>query len=452
MSEQFDLVVIGTGEAGGAPTAQCRQAGWTVAVVDDQPFGGTCAVRGCDPKKVLVGAADIVDWQRRMQGHGVNGAASIDWAELMLFKKSFTDVVPLNKETALANAGVVSIHGEARFAGEGRLLVGDRELHAKHIVLATGAAPRPLGIPGAEHVISSTQFLEMERLPGRIAFIGAGYISLEFAHVARAAGATVTIVGRGIPLPAFDEAVVARLLDTVRASGIVLRLDTEVTAVEQLKAPGGFRVETVSRGVRQRVEVDVVVHGAGRLPNTDRLSVHAGNIQVDGRGAVMVNEFLQSVTNERVYAAGDVTLPKGSMPLTPVAAHEGAIVASNLLGGNHTRPDYRGIPSVVFTGPPLSAVGLTESAARVQGLDIRVKGEDTTTWYANRRVRGSAGMYKTVIENGTDRILGAHLLGAHADEAINLFAFAVRFGVTAHDLKHMIYAYPTSGSDLPYMV
>jgi glutathione reductase (NADPH) len=175
-------------------------------------------------------------------------------------------------------------------------------------------------------------------------------------------------------------------------------------------------------------------------------------VRLDSRGAVEVNEFLQSTTNSRVYATGDVALPPGSLPLTPVAAHEGAVVASNLLQGNKKRPDYRGIPSVVFTLPPLAGVGLTEKAARAEGLSIRVESNDTTEWFSNRRLLQSAGMYKIIIDADTDRLLGAHILGTNAEEVINLFAVAIRFGITATDLKQTIYAYPTSASNLPDML
>jgi glutathione reductase (NADPH) len=452
MREEYDLVVIGTGEAGGAPIRKCREAGWSVAVIDDHPFGGTCALRGCDPKKVLVGAAELVDWQRRMGGFGITGDAAVKWAELMAFKSSFTEPVPAAREAGLAKIGATSAHGEARFIAADRLQVGDRELQFRYVVLATGATPRRLGIPGEEHVISSTQFLELERLPERIAFIGAGYVSFEFAHVAHVCGADVTILGRGQPLRSFDASLVAALLDDSRSRGIAIRMDSEVTSVERRGDSNGFRVEAMHDGSQSTCEVDLVVHGAGRVPHTARLDISAGNIRVDARGGVVVNDFLQSVSNARVYAAGDVTMPKGSLPLTPVAAHEGAIVASNLLRGNHKRPDYRGVPSVVFTLPPLAAVGFTETAAREAGLDVRVKCEDTARWYSNRRVRQPLGMFKTIVENGTDRIVGAHLLGERADEVINVFALAVRFGIGARELRQMMYAYPTSGSDVPDMI
>jgi glutathione reductase (NADPH) len=452
VSESFDLVVLGSGEAGGPPAIKCRKAGWSVAVVDDQPFGGTCALRGCDPKKVLVGAAALVEWQRRMRGSGIAGDSSIDWPALMAFKKTFTDSRPANREAALTSAGIAVLHGEARFVADDRVAVGDRELRVGHVVLANGASPRALGIPGDEHVITSTQFLELDQMPRRLAFVGAGYVSFEFAHVARAAGAEVIMFGRGRALRLFDETLVGRLLVHSCARGIVVELDTEVVAIERPPGTGEFRVVTICRGSRQTHDVDLVVHGAGRVPNTAHLDAGTGGIQLDDRDGVVVNEYLQSVTNPRVYAAGDVTLPSGKLPLTPVAAHEGAIVASNLLSGNSKRPDYRAIPSVVFSVPPLAAVGLTEVAARQAGLDVRVKCDDTTTWYSNRRVRGSVGMYKTIVDKATDSIVGAHLLGEGADEVINLFALAIRFGISATDLRHTIHAYPTSGSDISYMI
>jgi glutathione reductase (NADPH) len=176
------------------------------------------------------------------------------------------------------------------------------------------------------------------------------------------------------------------------------------------------------------------------------------NVQTDRRGAVEVNEFLQSVSNPRVYAAGDAALPPGSLPLTPVAAHEGLIVASNLLHGNQKSPDYRGIPSVVFTVPPLARVGLTEAEVTGQQLAVRVKSEDTGEWFSNRGVRERVAMFKTIVEEDTQRVLGGHLLGPHAEEVINVFALAVRHGLTAPALKQMIYAYPTSTSDVAHML
>lgn len=452
MADSFDLVVIGTGSAGFTPASGCRAAGWRVAVVDDQPFGGTCALRGCDPKKVLVGAADVTAWHQRMRGYGVAGDASIDWPELMAFKRGFTDPVPASREATYATAGIESHHGHARFTAEDRLVVNDVELVAKHVVIAAGSTPRPLGIPGEQYVATSTDFLALEALPRRIAFIGAGYVSLEFAHLARRAGAEVVMLGRGTPLPMFDEALVERLVAYSRAIGIDVRLESPVTAIERDEVTGTFRVQAGVGPAARVVEADLVVHGAGRVPATARLGAAAGRVALDGQGAIRVNEFLQSTTNPRVYAAGDVALPPGSLPLTPVAAREGAIVMSNLLHGNSARPDYRGIPSVVFTIPPLASVGITERAAREQGIDVRVQRTDTMHWYTNRRVREPVGLFKTIVDASSDRVLGAHLLGADAEHVINVFALAIRFGITTPQLKEMVYSYPTGASDVPHML
>jgi glutathione reductase (NADPH) len=451
-TDSYDLVVVGTGSGGGAPASRCRDAGWRVAVVDDQPYGGTCALRGCDPKKVLVSAAELVAWHQHVREHGVTGDTTIDWPALMRFKRTFTDPVTPAREAAFAKSGIATFHGVARFVAEDRLMVGDSELAIRHVVIASGAVPRPLGIPGEELLTTSTQFLELAALPRRIAFVGAGYVSLEFAHIARRAGAEIVVLGRGKPLPHFDDEVVASLIAHSRAIGIDLRLDTEVTAVERVGMSGALRVLARSGQCTEAIEADLVVHGAGRVPNTAQLDAERGHVRLDQQGAIDVNEFLQSPTNPRVYAAGDVALPPGSIPLTPVAGHEGQVVASNLLHGNQKRPDYRGIPSVVFTSPPLASVGLTERAAREAGHNARVESGDTTGWYSNRRVREPVGMFKTVIDAGSDLVIGAHLLGVHAEEVINLFALAVRFGIPAKELQRMIYAYPTSGSDIPYML
>lgn len=450
MAESFDLIVIGTGAGGSGPAYRCRRAGWRVAVVDELPYGGTCALRGCDPKKVLVGGADLVAWGRRMQGRGVHGELRIDWEALMRFKRTFTDPVPAERQGAFERAGIVTYHGQARFVGPDRLMVGNDTLASQHFVIAAGARPRRLGIEGEASLITSTDFLELDRLPERIAFVGGGYISFEFAHVVQRAGVQAVLLGRGTPLQHFDPDLVQRLVHHTRELGIEVRLGSDVTAVE--KNGGRYRLRLDTQGGHDTVEADLVVHGAGRVPNTEGLRLQEGNVATDGHGGVQVNEFLQSVTNPRVYAAGDAAPVPGSLPLTPVAGYQGGIVASNLLNGNSRTADYRGIPSVVFTIPPLAGVGLTEAEARRQLLDIRVKTEDTSQWYSNRRVNETCAMFKVIVERETERVVGAHLLGPHAEEAINLFALAIRHSLKAADLKHLLYAYPTNASDVPYMV
>lgn len=450
MADEFDLVVIGTGSAASAVASRCRAAGWRVAIVDSLPFGGTCALRGCDPKKVLVGAADAIDWVRRMSGKGIRSEKlHIDWKELMGFKRSFTEPVPESREESFTKAGMEAFHGCARFVGPNSIEISGRVLQARHAVIATGAKPAHLGISGQEHLTTSDQFLELDQLPRRIVFIGGGYIAFEFAHVAMRAGSQVTILHRGTrPLPRFDADLVAPLVEKTRDLGAHVQLATQAEGVEKIS--GRLAVHASSDGQKQVFEADMVVHAAGRVPNIGDLNLERAGIQWDGKRGVKVNEFLQT-SNPAVYAAGDAADTEGP-PLTPVAGYEGVIVASNLLNGNHHKPDYRGIPTVVFTIPPLASVGLSEQAARQQGLRFRTKHESTSNWYSSRRVGETVSAYKVLVEENTGRILGAHLLGGQAEEVINLFALAIRSGIPATDLKHALFAYPSHGSDVAYML
>jgi len=203
---KYDVVVIGTGSAATTVAMRCRKAGKHVAVVDSRPFGGTCALRGCDPKKVLVGAAEVIDWDGRMKEHGIHAKeVQIEWRRLMDFKRSLIKDVPRNREDEFLKAGIEAFHGRAHFVGPTALQVGNDALDAANVVIAAGSRPGDLNIPGAEHVVTSEQFLELERLPQRIVFIGGGYISFEFAHIAARAGVRATILHRGLrPLDRFD--------------------------------------------------------------------------------------------------------------------------------------------------------------------------------------------------------------------------------------------------------
>jgi glutathione reductase (NADPH) len=450
MTRKFDVIAIGTGSAASGVTSRCREAGWEVAIVDSRPFGGTCALRGCDPKKVLVGAAEAVDWTRRMKGRGIQAAElQIDWPELMRFKRSFTEPVTKRREDDFAKAGIAAFHGRARFAGPTTVQVGEETLEGRYVVIAAGEAPADLGIPGAEHLTTSDQFLELNELPRRLLFIGGGYIAFEFAHVAALAGSQVTVLHRGPrPLALFDPDLVDQLVERTRELGIDLHLETEATGIEKISAQ--LIVQALTSGGTRTFQTDMVVHAAGRVPEIGDLNLDAAGIEWEKRG-VRVNDFLQSVSIPAVYAAGDAAASSG-LPLAPVASYEGLVVAANLLQGNHQKPNYLGIPSVVFTVPPLAAVGLSERGAREQNLKFRVKTEMTSTWYSSRRVAETHSGYKVLVEEGTDHILGAHILGSEAGEVINLFALAVRSGMRAADLKHMLFAYPTSGSNMTRML
>src|SRR5712691_2654083 len=450
MKKGFDLIVVGTGAAGSNAAQKCRKAGWEVAIIDSRPYGGTCALRGCDPKKVLVGAAELIDWNRRMQGKGVaTGSAQIDWPSLMRFKRAFTEPVPQNMEHNYDKAGIAGYHGRTHFLDRTTVQVGDDTLTGRFVLIASGAMPAVLGIPGEGYLTKSDQFLELEQLPQRIVFVGGGYISFEFAHVAARTGAQVQILHRGTrPLDGFDADLVEQLVKATREIGVDVQLNTAVEAVE--KDGDHFVVNASSEQGKQAFAADLVVHGAGRVPEIDDLDLDKAGIAREKKG-VSVNEFLQSVSNPAVYAAGDAAA-SGGLPLTPVASAEGHVVASNMLKGNHRKPDYLGVPTAASTVPPLASAGLQEVMAREQGLKFKVKHEDTSGWYSSRRVNLKYSGFKVLVEEDSNRILGAHLLGEHAEEVINLFALAIRSGLKADDLKTMIYAYPTSASDVSYMV
>jgi glutathione reductase (NADPH) len=450
MARRYDVVIVGTGTAASAIASRCRAAAWSVAVIDSRPFGGTCALRGCDPKKVLVGAGEAIEWIHRLSGKGIeSGNARIDWPRLMEFKRSMIADVPKSREDGFKKQGIDAFHGRARFSGPRTVMVGDDALEGRYIAVAAGAKPATVTIPGAEHLVTSEQFLELDRLPSRVLFVGGGYISFEFAHIAARAGASVSILHRGTrPLPPFDPDLVDLLVAKTRALDIDVQLQTEVTRIH--KRGEQYEVEASTARQTRTFAADMVVHGAGRVPEIDDLHLDAAGVAWDVHG-VKVNEYLQSVSNPSVYAAGDAAA-SGGPPLTPVAGYDGRIVATNLLEGNHVVHDYVVVPSVVFTVPPLASVGFQERAARERGLRFTTHHERTASWYSSRRIGEQASGFKVLVEEDSGRVIGAHLLGPDAEEVINLFAMAMRGGVTAQTIKEMLFAYPTVASDLPYMV
>jgi len=446
------LVVIGAGTAANSVARACGSAGWKVASVDTLPYGGTCALRGCDPKKMLVGATEALDWTRRMGGRGVRATdLAIDWTDLMAFKRMFTDVMPGRVESGLEKAGVVTLHGTAHFLSPNVVRVGDREIRARYIHIATGARPATLGIPGEELLITSTEFLNLESLPDRIAFVGGGFISFEFAHIARRAGASeVTILHRGErPLPTFDPDLVDLLVERTRELGIEVRLRT---CVDEITARGSDLSVMVSSPERPTsLECDVVVHGAGRVPNLDELRLDVANVEHGPRG-IKVSSSMRSVSNPAVFSAGDCA-DTPAPNLTPVSAYEARIAFKNLLAGEDARHvDYPAIPSMVFTLPQVGRVGLLEEEARQRGIDIEVHFQKTGHWYSSLRVAESHSAYKVLVDKSNGQVVGAHLMGPGAEEQLNLLTLAMNAGLSANQIKAAIFAYPSYASDLGSMV
>src|SRR5712664_961456 len=299
MAKQYDLVVIGTGTAAMVGAMHARGAGWRVAVADFRPFGGTCALRGCDPKKLLLGGAAAIDHVRRMQGKGVSGDAHIDWTDLMAYKRAFTDPIPAKHERLYRERGIDTYHGRARFTGRSTIEVGGAILEARHVLVATGAEPVRLGIPGEEHLVTSEEFLSLDRLPGRIVVVGGGYIAAEFSHLASRAGASVTVLQRGKRmLVRFDPDLVGWLMDVFRRLRIDVRTQAAVTGVD--KKGDSFRVRASVAGAETHFDADLVVHSAGRAPDFSAMHLEAAGIATE-KGRLKLNEFLQSVSNPAVY-------------------------------------------------------------------------------------------------------------------------------------------------------
>ncbi len=448
--KSFDLVVIGAGTAATSTANRCASAGWSVAVVDELPYGGTCALRGCDPKKMLRRGAEIVDAVHLMRGKGIEtDSLRINWPDLMAFKRTFTEKMPGRVEGSLNKNGVKTLHGEARFIDHCAVDVDGTRLEGRYVLIATGAKARSVVFPGAEFLIDSTRFLELEALPERILFVGGGFISFEFAHIAARAGSSVFIIDHGArPLKAFDPDLVDKLIQRTENIGIDFHARSELRSIEQMD--GSFKVTAERDGDVQSWNVDLVVHGAGRVAELDRINLEVAGIEFGEKG-VVVNEYLQSVSNPAVYAAGDAGDTDG-WALTPVSFIEGRVAASNMLKGNNRIADYRGVPTVVFTIPELTRVGLLESEATKLGLDYRVKFTDTGNWYSNLRVGEDCAAVKVLVDNQTDEIIGAHLLGPEYAELINIFGLAIKLGLKTADLKKMVSAYPSVGSDLGSLI
>lgn len=446
MNETYDLIVIGAGMAGVAAANKCGAAGWRVAIVDALPYGGTCALRGCDPKKILRRGAEIVDAARLLDGKGIDPAGlSINWSDLMAHMRGFTDPVPDKMEKGLTGNGVETLHGAARFTGPNTLEIDGHTYESRRVLVAAGAIPRPLSFAGAGLMIDSTEFLSLEALPKRILFVGGGFVSFEFAHIAARACAAPVIVDRGArPLKGFDPDLVEMLIERGAEVGVELQSETEIVSIS--KSGDAFAFEVRSGGETRTVETDLVVHGAGRIAALAGLNLEAAGVAYGEKG-IVVEPHLQSTTNSAIFAAGDSADTEG-MPLTPVAVIEGKVAASNMLKDTQTAPDYAGIPTAVFTVPELARVGMLEAEAKEAGHDVDVRFTDTGGWYSNYRIGERSAAAKVLVDKSDGKILGAHLFGPEYGELINFFGLAIKLRLTAKQLKSMTAAYPSVGSDL----
>ncbi len=449
MSNRYDVVVLGAGNAGIGAASVARAAGLSVAIVEDREPGGTCPLRGCVPKKVLVAAAQALNQISLAPAHHIEvGSARLDWAKLIARERSFVEGASASFESLLCERGIALKHGQARFTAPNRIAVGNDEMEAGKIVIATGSRPRPLPIAGAEHLITSEDILQMTALPKSLIFIGGGVVALEFSHVFARAGCEVTILEvTDRLLPSMDaDAVEALHAETLRVG---IQIHTGVS-VERIDAAGNLMAaETKIAGKPRRFTAERVANGAGRIADLDRLDLEAGGIAHDGV-KIAVDQHLRSRSNPAVYVAGDAIW--SAPQLSPVATYLGRLVGDNIVQGDQRVPEYDSIPSNIYTVPGLASVGRTESALAAAGRDIEVKRTDMTDWRSARTYAERVAFAKVILEKKTKRILGAHLVGHGAEEVIHLFAFAIRHGINADSLASSVYAYPTFSSDLKYLV
>jgi len=447
--KHYDVFVIGTGTAGKGVAKDCAAAGMKVAIADDREYGGTCPNRGCDPKKVLVGASEIIQLAENLKGKGITTVPEVNWQDLQKFKENFTVAIPAATEKDLKKAGIEMYHQSPKFLDENTLSVEGKTVTADKIVIATGNKPMELKIPGREHLLLSEDFLNLPELPNEIVFVGAGYIGMEFAHIAARCGAKVTVIEFGDrPLGPFEEDIVHHLTEASKAIGIKFIFNAEVVEVKKLRT--NSRVIYIKDGKKEEIITKAVFNTAGRVPSIDDLDLAKGNVAFEKKG-ISVNEFLQNTTNPHVYACGDVSA-SGSLPLTPVSSQESRIVSINLRNGNEVKMDFPPVPSVVFTLPQMAAIGLTEKQAKEKGYDIVVEYKSVPKWFNSKRINEKTYAYKTIRDKERNLILGAHICGAQAGEMINLFVLIMCGKLKCEDIKAMIFAYPTWGNDIKGMV
>ncbi|MDR0307334.1 MAG: NAD(P)/FAD-dependent oxidoreductase [Chitinispirillales bacterium] len=429
--KHYDLFVIGSGSGGCVAANICRRAGFRVGIAEKRSIGGIGAVAHNSPQKNLVAAAEIAYRVGLMNGKGIKGEISVDWERL---KGERSEQSGLEEE--LRSSGIEIYRGFCRFNAMNVLEVAGEKIYSRFILIAAGARPVKFSFVGSEHLISSWQFMNMPSLPSSIVFVGGGYISFEFAHIAARAGSKVTIIEAAPrPLRTFDDQLVDILVQESRAAGIEVFTGAPLTSIE--KQGSRFRVHAGAN----RIEADLIVHGAGRVPDIEELNLGAGYVSTNEQG-IAVNRYLQSVSNPAVYIAGDVN--STGIQLKPVAEMESAAAASNMLLSNNEMPDYSAAARALLTSPPLCAVGMGEKDAALENIPFDISFFDNfSDSKAACGTECSRFAFKIISEKGTGRILGAHILGHNAQEAVNGFSIAIRGGCTIKELKTSALAFPS---------
>ena len=441
----WDYLVIGGGSGGIASARRAAKHGAKVALVEAARLGGTCVNVGCVPKKVMVNAATLRESLIDAGGYGMRlGPVGFDWSELKRGRDSY--VARLNGIYArnLRSSGITQISGFARFVGPRTIEVGGERLTGEHILIATGGRPHLPDVPGADLGINSDGFFELERMPSRVAVIGAGYIGVEIAGVLNALGSDVTMMVRGDALlRGFDEAMQSSLLEQMRADGVTIRFGHATTGITA--ASSGER----SISVKDKPSCgpfDCVRWATGRRPLVDGLDLGQAGIEQHKHGSIVTDEW-QQTSAEKIYAVGDVT---GRVELTPVAIAAGRRLADRVFDGQSSaKLDYENVPTVVFSHPLIGTVGMTEAGARAKfGDAVRVYNSRFTNMYYALTERRPKTVMKLVVTGDDERVVGIHVAGLGADEMIQGFAVALRMGATKADLDRTVAIHPTAAEEL----
>ncbi len=448
--EKYDVVVVGSGSGGQTAAYTLCEYGLRVAVVENSPTpGGICALAGCQAKKYFYEATETVARSRHLGGKGIARPAQADWAAVLAQKNMFTDPIPAGARKGLEGVGIDFIDGTAVFRNPETLTAGNRELTARHFILATGARPMPLPFPGADQLTTSTAFLAREHLPPRVVFVGGGFISFEFAHFAARLGpaeATTILEVAPRPLGPFDSEMVELLVAASQAEGIDIHTGVNIAALE--KEASGWVVRTDAGDYA----ADLVVHGAGRVAAIDDLNLEAGAVAYSRRGITVDAEMRTS--NPQVFAVGDCA---ATLQLARVADYEGYVAAKNILaaveGGAGARIDHRTVPTVLFTYPQYAMVGATEDTLRSDGVRYYTNSDKRIGWPTYKRVGLEHAAFKVMVDEDS-RILGAHVISDNASGLINIFKQAMIDGHTADKLfwDNVMSPYPSRESDIIYML
>lgn len=441
MNFDFDLFVIGGGSGGVRAARMSAQHGAKVGIAEEYRFGGTCVIRGCVPKKLLVYASSYSEHFADAAGYGWTApAASFDWSKLRAAKeREITRLEGLYQKT-LDGVGATLFHQRAVVASPHSVRLADgTEYSARYILVSTGGTPFVPELPGSEHAITSNEIFDIERLPERIVIVGGGYIASEFAGIFNGLGARVTQIYRGEQiLRGFDDDIRTHVAEAMREKGIELLTHEDVTAIEGVADK--FDVHLKS-GARR--EAGVVLYATGRIPNTAGLGLAEAGVKLGRGGEIAVDDYSQTSVPS-IYAVGDVT---DRMALTPVAIREGAAFAETVFNATPTTPDHALVPTAVFTQPEIGTVGLTEGEARAMG-EIEIY---RTAFRPMNHVlagRPDRVLMKLVVAKESRRVQGVHIVGHASAEMIQMVGIAVKMGATKEDFDRTVAVHPTAAEEL----